>query len=65
MGREPSLQELTLEARHATDRVALYRQKVYAGVGDVRRLAELERIADGATQRLRERRAADGATGAS
>jgi hypothetical protein len=54
---QQSLSELEAEARFATDRVALYRQRLYAGRGDDRRLAELERMADGATDRLRRRRA--------
>jgi hypothetical protein len=50
---EPTLAELVAEARHATERVALYRQRLYAGRGDLRRLAELERVAEGAASRLR------------
>jgi hypothetical protein len=56
--REPSLAELTAEAHHAADRLALYHQRLYAGKGDVRRLAELERIAAGAAERLNARRQA-------
>jgi hypothetical protein len=52
-GREPSLAELTGNARYAADRVALYRRKLFIGQGQPRRLAELERIADGAAARLR------------
>jgi hypothetical protein len=52
---EPSLTELRAEARHAAERVALQRQKLYAGRGDARRLAELERMERGAAQRLRRR----------
>jgi hypothetical protein len=33
--------------------VALYRRRIYAGGGDARRLAELERISSGAADRLR------------
>jgi hypothetical protein len=56
--REPSLAELTAEAQHAADRLALYHQRLYAGKGDLRRLAELERTAAGAAERLNARRQA-------
>jgi hypothetical protein len=52
MAREPSLTELEHEARHTASRVALYRQRLYAGHGTTRRLAELEREAAGAAGRL-------------
>jgi hypothetical protein len=58
MPREPSLVELEYEARHTASRVALYQQKLYSGHGSTRRLAELEREADGAAQRLAAARAA-------
>lgn len=51
-GREPSIAELQAEADHARDKVALYRRKLYAGGGDMRRMAELERTASGAAGRL-------------
>jgi hypothetical protein len=51
-GREPSIAELQAEADHARDRVALYRRKLYAGRGETRRMAELEREAAGAAGRL-------------
>jgi hypothetical protein len=54
--------ELTAEARHTADRVALYERKLYAGRGEARRLAELQREAAGAAERLalaRARAAAD------
>jgi hypothetical protein len=50
--RETSLAELVADAEHTTNRVALYQQKLYAGRGDVRRLAELQREAAGAAERL-------------
>jgi hypothetical protein len=50
--REPSILELTAEASHTASRVSLYQQKLYAGRGDSRRLAELEREAAGAAERL-------------
>jgi hypothetical protein len=50
---EPSLDELRALARHADQRLALYRRRIYLGRGDPRRLAELERIAEGAAARLR------------
>ena len=57
-GPDQRLAELIAEARYAADRVALYRQRVYRGAGDSRRLAELERIAAGAQERLERHRAA-------
>ena len=50
---DPSLTELRAEAEHATRRVALERRRIYLGRGDTQRLAELERIAAGATGRVR------------
>lgn len=52
MSPEPTLADLTAEADYAAQRLALYRQRVYAGKGTEKRLAELERIADGAARRL-------------
>jgi hypothetical protein len=52
-GREPSVEELRAAAAHASRRVALYRRRIYAGGGEPRRLAELERISAGAAERLR------------
>lgn len=51
-GREPSIAELRAEADYTRERVTLYRRKLYAGGGDLRRLAELEREAAGAAGRL-------------
>jgi hypothetical protein len=50
---EPSLAELRGLAEHAAQRLALYRRRVYLGRGDQLRLAELERVAHGAAERLR------------
>jgi hypothetical protein len=50
---EPSLSELRALADHATRRVALERRRIYVGRGDAKHLAELERIAAGATDRVR------------
>ena len=44
--------ELTAEADHTARRVALYQQKLYAGRGEAHRLAELQREAAGAAERL-------------
>jgi hypothetical protein len=44
--------ELSAEASHTASRVTLYQQKLYAGRGDTRRLAELQREAAGAAERL-------------
>ena len=52
MTPEQQAAQLAAEARYAADRVALYRQRMYAGRGDPLRLAELERIAAGAAERL-------------
>jgi hypothetical protein len=54
--REPSVAELEALARHSAERLALYRRRMYLGRGDPRRLAELERIAKGAADRLRRAR---------
>lgn len=54
---------LAAEARYAAERVALYQQRLYAGHGDLRRLAELERVAAGAAQRLARHRAKAGGSG--
>ena len=59
--RPPSRRELEAVAVHAKQRAALYHRKVLLGRGEPRRLAELERVAAGAADRLR--RFADG-TGA-
>jgi hypothetical protein len=56
--RKPSLAELRAVAEHAALRVALYRRRTYLR-GEPRRLAELERIAKGAADRLRRARRAD------
>jgi hypothetical protein len=55
--RGASLEELRAEAKHAAQRLALYRGKVLAGHGDARRLAELERISLGAGARLKRAQA--------
>ena len=50
---EPSLAELAAEAKHAEERLALDRRKMLLGRGDARRLAERQRVAEGARDRLR------------
>ena len=50
--RGAPLEELRAEAKHAAQRLALYRRKVLLGQGEPRRLAELERISQGAAARL-------------
>ena len=55
-GHEPSVAELKALADHAALRVMLYRRRAYVGRGDPERLAELERIAEGAAARLRRAR---------
>jgi hypothetical protein len=59
----PSVAELRALSEHAAQRLALYRRRTYVGQGDPQRLAELERIAQGAADRLRRARDA-GATAA-
>jgi hypothetical protein len=51
--REPSLHELRAQKEHAVQRVALERRRTYLGRGDAQHLAELERVAAGAADRLR------------
>jgi hypothetical protein len=53
---EPSLAELRALSDHAAERVILYRRSVYLGRGDPRHLAELERVAKGAIDRLHRAR---------
>lgn len=53
MSPEHNIAQLVAEARYAAERLALYRQRLYGGSGEPRRLAELERIAEGAEARLR------------
>ena len=55
-GREPSTSELDALARHAAQRAALYRRRTLLGRGEPRRLAEYERIAAGAADRLKRAR---------
>jgi hypothetical protein len=62
MDHEPTIAQLKAEADYTRSRVDLYTQKIYAGRGEQRRLAELQRVAEGAEQRLRraqDRAAAD------
>jgi hypothetical protein len=54
-----SLVELRAASRQAGLRLALYRRRTYLGRGDPKRLAELERMAQGAAERLRRARAQD------
>jgi hypothetical protein len=54
-----SLVELRAASQHASLRLALYRRRTYLGRGDPQRLAELERVAQGASERLRRARAQD------
>jgi len=55
--RGASLEELRAEAKHAAQRLALYRRKILLGRGDVHQLAELERISTGAAARLKRAQA--------
>ena len=49
--REPSVTELAALAKQASARAALYRRRVFLGRGEPVRLAELERISQGASAR--------------
>jgi hypothetical protein len=49
--REPSVTELAALAKHASARAALYRRRVLMGRGEPLRLAELERVSQGAADR--------------
>lgn len=55
----PALVELRAAAEHARWRLARYRQRMYLGRGEPQRLAELERVATGAADRLRRAQARD------
>jgi hypothetical protein len=57
--RDPSLAELRAAAEHAALRAALYRRRTYLGRGEPHRLADLERIAKSAADRLRRAQRAD------
>jgi hypothetical protein len=54
-----ALVELRAAAEHARWRVARYRRRMYLGRGEPQRLAELERVARGADDRLRRAQALD------
>ena len=51
-GADPTIRDLQAAAKHAADRLALYRRRVYVGRGNLPRLAELIRVAEGAAARL-------------
>ena len=51
-----ALAELKAEAGYAAERLALYRRRVLMGKGDPRILAERERAAAGAAERLKRGR---------
>ena len=56
INRETPLADLRAQAEHAALRLALYRRRVYIGHADPRKVAEYERIAHGAAERLRRAR---------
>ena len=60
MPREPNIADLEAESAHAARRLALYRRRVYLGRADPHGIAEYERIAKGALDRLRRARRALG-----
>jgi hypothetical protein len=55
-----ALAELKAEASYAAERLALYRRRMLMGNGEPRVLAERERAAAGAAERLRRAEAARG-----
>ena len=59
MSHETPIADLRAESERAALRLSLYRRRIYIGRADGHRLAEYERIAQGAADRLRraERRA--------
>jgi hypothetical protein len=60
MGSEPPIADLQAESAHTALRLARYRRRLYLGRVEPGRLAEYERAAEGAAERLRraEQRAA-------
>jgi hypothetical protein len=65
MSSHDAIADLRAESERAALRLSLYRRRVYIGRTDGRRLAEYERIAQGAADRLRraEQRAGEGLRG--
>jgi hypothetical protein len=61
MSGEPSIADLRAQSEHAALRLALYRRRVYLGRADGTRLAEHQRIAHGAAERLRRAELRSGA----
>lgn len=55
--RGPTEEELAAQVAYAAERLALYRRRIYAGRGDPKRLAELERELHGAQLRQRAAKA--------
>jgi hypothetical protein len=53
MSAQDAIADLRAESEHAALRLSLYRRRMYLGRTDGRRLAEYERIAQGAADRLR------------
>jgi len=53
MNRETPLADLRAESDHAALRLAKYRRRVYLGRADPAGLAEYERVAHGAAERLK------------
>jgi len=53
MSRETPIADLRAESDHAIRRLALFRRRVYLGRADPKGLAEYERVAHGAAERLK------------
>ena len=59
MSSSAALADLRAEAAYTTERLALYRRRMYTGRGDPRVLAERERAAAGAAERLKQAQRTD------
>jgi hypothetical protein len=53
MSSQDAVADLRAQSEHAALRLSLYRRRIYLGRADGRRLAEYERVAQGAADRLR------------
>lgn len=63
MSSQAAIADLRAQSEHAALRLSLYRRRVYLGRADGRRLAEYERTARGAADRLHRAEAGEGLRG--
>jgi hypothetical protein len=63
MSKETPIADLRAESERAALRLSLYRRRIYIGRADGHRLAEYERIAQGAADRLRRAEERTGGSG--